>query len=240
MKKLFFYTIATFVLLTITSGNGYCQAVMTMTTAPKTKEVSFILEGSGKVTIDWGDGKKENSIISIAYSKCNRLIYRYEHTYSNTLAHTITIIGENIEELNCADNQLTNLKVDKNTALDYLNCGGNQLTNLNIDKNTKLTGLSCDNNLLTHLDISKNMALDFLYCYKNQLTSLDVSKNKKLSHLDCSRNNFSEVALNALFKTLHNRIKWKKSIEISKNQGTESCDKSIAKKKGWKVSTKKN
>jgi len=54
MKKLFFYTIATFVLLTITSGNGYCQAVMTMTTETNFREFEnkTIFEGdtlNGKI-----------------------------------------------------------------------------------------------------------------------------------------------------------------------------------------------
>jgi hypothetical protein len=38
MQKSFFQTIALFVLLTTTSQNAYCQAVMTTTTAPNTKD----------------------------------------------------------------------------------------------------------------------------------------------------------------------------------------------------------
>jgi Leucine-rich repeat (LRR) protein len=74
-----------------------------------------------------------------------------------------------------------------------------------------------------------------LYCGNNRLTALDVSKSVLLMFLDCSDNSFSATALNELFKTL-NAAGGNKTIEIYSNPGCESCDRSIARNKGWQVS----
>jgi Leucine-rich repeat (LRR) protein len=188
-----------------------------MTTAPNTKEVKITLAGSGKITIDWGDGTKDSLMFSVDTEE-------YSHTYSNSLAHTVTIIGENISRMYCI---------------------GNQLTKLNVSKNTRLTILDCSNNQLKKLDISKNTALRKLNCDNNQITSLNVSENNmSLASLSCIFNNFSKKALNTLFENLHNKkIIYNgvpKSIDITGNPGTKKCDKTIAEKKGWKVIDKKN
>jgi len=155
-------------------------------------------------------------------------------------------VSKNIEliQLSCEYNQLTSLDVSKNTALRYLDCYNNQLTSLDVSKNTKLEKLSCSDNQLTNLDVRKNTALIYLYCRRNQLTSIDVSKNATaLVHLLCSNNQLSATALNILFGTLHNEtieghfemlIK-RKTVTIFDNPGTDSCDQSIAKNKGWDV-----
>jgi len=65
---------------------------------------------------------------------------------------------------------------------------------------------------------------------------LDVSKNPALESLWCSDNQLSVIGLNALFGTLHdNAISDGKSIYISDNPGTDSCNTSIATAKGWEV-----
>ena len=79
-----------------------------------------------------------------------------------------------LTELDCSWNQLTELDLSKNTALERLCCGGNQLTELNLSKNTALTMLSCGGNQLTELDLSKNTSLYRLLCSYNQLTALNL------------------------------------------------------------------
>jgi hypothetical protein len=48
-------------------------------------------------------------------------------------------------------------------------------------------------------------------------------------------NLFNAAALNALFGTLHNNNPGSNVISISGNEGTSSCNKSIATDKGWRV-----
>ena len=115
---------------------------MTMTTSKAS--VWIDLQGSGTVTIYWGDGTSAiTDTLSTTYWT------DYIHSYSGSSTRTITIIGENITGLDCGHNQLTTLDVSKNTALTELYCWYNQLTALDVSKNTALANLSCFNNQLT-------------------------------------------------------------------------------------------
>jgi len=209
MNKPFFYTATAIILLTAASGNAYCQAVMTMTTFEKQVQIS--LGGSGKITIDWGDGKRKNY-------KLTAQEY-YEYIYSDTSAHTITIIGKNIKEINCGNNQLTNLEVSKNTVLKELTCWNNQLASLDVRKNILLEVLNCSNNPFDSLDISKNEALIFLSCDNNQLKSLDISKNIKLMFLACGRNQLThlDVSKNIVLWDLWCNKNQLTDLDVSKN-----------------------
>ena len=218
----------------------------------KSEEVGLGLRGTGTAVINWGDGTpKETITLSISGTS-------HYHTYNDSTPHSITIIGGNVTFLHCGENQLTALDVSKNpelkelicffnhltaldvsknTALTELYCYCNQLTTLDVSKNIALQSLGCDSNQLTTLDVSKNTALTELYCYGNQLTALDVSKNTALIYLSILSNKFDAAALNYTFGTLNvNTIKeYTKTIFISDNPGTSSCNLSIAIDKGWEV-----
>ena len=153
-----------------------------------------------------------------------------------------------LKSIGCSQQKLTVLDVSKCTALTDLSCGdpnlspsnqltNNQLTNLDVSKCTALINLSCRNNKLTSLDVSKCTALIMLYCDRNKLTSLDVSKCTALSILYCSSNQLSASALNSLFNSLPTRKSEDKAIiYCGNNPGFDTCDKTIATKKGWTVS----
>ena len=100
-----------------------------------------------------------------------------------------------LTELDCSNNQLTTLDLDKNTALVRLDCGINQLTKLDLSKNTALAQLYCSGNGLTTLNVSKNTVLAGLHCEDNQLTTLDLSNCTALTYLDCSRNQLTKLDL---------------------------------------------
>ena len=174
---------------------------MTMTTAAS--EIKLWIAGTGKFTINWGDGSPSDTYMLGGITSSTSLGYKY----SSTSTHTITITGENVTILGCQNNQLTELDVSKNTALLSLDCTKNQLTELDVSKNTMLIFLLCVQNQLTSLDVSKNTALnelrcwdnlltkldlntdiESLYCHNNLLTSLDVSKNTALQNLYCFNN----------------------------------------------------
>ncbi|MDR0506353.1 MAG: hypothetical protein LBH32_06010 [Dysgonamonadaceae bacterium] len=162
--------------------------------------------------------------------------------YSNQLTDLDLKNNILLTSLYCYSNQLTTLDISKNKALTSLNCDSNQVAALDLSQNPVLHLLSCNNNKLTNLDVSKNAALTSLYCDNNQLTALDVSKSTALTSLYCNNNKLTATALNALFQTLHNNnlldaqgMPKDKVISIGGNPGANTCDRSIANGKGWRV-----
>jgi len=105
--------------------------------------------------------------------------------------------------------------------------------------NIKITGdvtfLSSTYSNLTILDATQCTTIEKIYCSNNKLTNLDVGNCKALKYLDCSDNNFSTKALDDLFGTLNGSAISEKTIEIFSNAGCETCDREIARKKGWAV-----
>ena len=93
-----------------------------------------------------------------------------------------------LEYLSCWDNQLSVLDVSHNPALWYLDCDDNQLSSLDLTSNAALAIVHCDYNRLNTLLVSPNITLRYISCYSNQLTALDVSENTSLVRLDCRLN----------------------------------------------------
>ena len=57
-----------------------------------------------------------------------------------------------------------------------------------------------------------------------------------LENLNCDFNKLDADALDNLFRTLHRDVRdYDKAIHIYGNPGTDSCNLSIAKNKGWNV-----
>lgn len=110
----------------------------------------------------------------------------------------------NLQYLNCYDNKISNLDVNKNRKLTALNCYYNKISNLDVSKNEALEKLVCGGNNLSELDVSKNLKLMVVNCSDNKISSLDVSKNKALEVLVCGGNNLSElnVSKNAALRSL--------------------------------------
>ena len=187
---------------------------MTMKT-DKAGTVMFGIGGSGKMLIDWGDGKSE--IFEISGKKV------YAYTYSNSTHRNISIYGENIYHFDCGriddnTNHLTHLDVSGNMALTALRASDNKFVNLNLTQNTALTKLICANNHITEIDLSNNTALlelhlndnklskldisaltdlDYLCCQNNHFEKLDISKNPALLILDCSQNKLTHLDVTA-------------------------------------------
>jgi len=99
----------------------------------------------------------------------------------------------NLMYLYCDQNQLENLDLSKNTALNYLDCNSNQLTILDVAKNTTLDYLDCSSNQITILDT--NIALKTLNCSFNRLVTLDITKNIILKNLNCKSNQIINLNL---------------------------------------------
>lgn len=124
-----------------------------------------------------------------------------------------------LTKLDCSDNQLKSLNVNKNTKLTNLDCSDNKLKTLNVSKNTKLTSLDCSDNQLKSLNVNKNTKLTVLSCTGNQLSKLTVSKNAKLTKLDCSDNKLKslDVSKNTKLKVLYCYNNQLGNLDVSKN-----------------------
>lgn len=103
-----------------------------------------------------------------------------------------------LTSLKCSDNQLTALPVENLTNLTLLYSSNNQLTALPVEKLTKLTELNCGTNLLTKLDIENLTQLTKLYCNNNQLTALPVGKLNNLNVLNCHDNRLTELDITSV------------------------------------------
>ena len=67
------------------------------------------------------------------------------------------------------------------SALKELNCANNQLTQLNLKNMISLKELRCQNNQLTALDVSSSPNLTTLVLKNNHLTSLNLDNNPNLN-----------------------------------------------------------
>ena len=212
-------------------------------------EIAFYAEAWG-IEIDWDDGN-----IEMLTPNGKRMCFK--HIYPNRNLRTIKINTEGMTEficcnsvgivhelvfgncpvlthLYCDNNKLTSLNVNGCSALVQLGCYNNYLTALDVSTCAALVLLKCGNNLLTSLEISNCTALCRLNCSNNNLTSLDIRTCKSLTDLDCSRNQLSTSALDALFNSLLIRKPNNyATISYGYNPGYETCDKTIAEKKGW-------
>ncbi|MDR1347743.1 MAG: Ig-like domain-containing protein, partial [Prevotellaceae bacterium] len=225
------------------------------------KKISFYATAK-KLTIDWGDGQKEE----ITPNGNGR---EFSHEYENaTNFQTISINTEDLTEIgfrynygymydgdiyelrfgNCPKlkkidglyndlRKLTVFEINRAESLEQLSIYKTDLTELNLNGCINLKSLNCSSNgKLTSLDVSRCTKLKSLDCSGNQLTSLNVSGCTNLITLECSDNQLSATALNSLFTGLPVRTAADNAmIRCWENPGYESCNTSIATNKGWYV-----
>ena len=112
----------------------------------------------------------------------------------------IILAAEPLKTLICFKNEMTELNVSKNVALNYLNCATNKLTSLDISKNPALTYLNCNNNTISSINFGDGDALEELRCHSNRLTELNLSKFASLSLLGCAYNQMTtlDVSMTAI------------------------------------------
>lgn len=173
--------------------------------------VSFEVEKTSDIIVDWGDGNME--------------INNFSHIYTdNAPVHTVTFNAPAaaLTELECSRQELIFLDVTRATALTELNCGFNRLTELDVSENLGLLNLDCSSNRLLNsgLDVSHNLQLNCLTCFGNKLTHLDISKNTKLDTLYCNNNELESINVKnnvslKIFSISQNKLK---TIDLSANE----------------------
>lgn len=151
----------------------------------------------------------------------------------------------NLRTLDCTHNSIQTLDLSNNIALIELNCNSNLLTSLNVSMCTKLEKLMCNFNYsLNNLNIKGCTKLKTLYCQDAQLSSLDVSTNINLRTVHIRKCKFSAPSLNQIYMDLPEVAPWQEEgsptwyyarLDVGENPGSETSNKNIAEKKGWKV-----
>ena len=154
---------------TLRSGQ---QGVITMTTSFKVGDVfNLIVKGSDISIV--GAEKKTDSTYTIK-------------------SQTIKIEGE-VQSLECWQDQLTSLTLERCSSLTELICPWNQIASLDLSSCTALTKLDCNGLDATSLDLSHNTALTELFCTGLQVTNLDLSHNKALKVFSCTEANMTKL-----------------------------------------------
>ena len=115
------------------------------------------------------------------------LKYKCFHIY-DVLSFDVVRKIVNLKNLNCPNNNITELDLSNNPNLTSLHCYNNNLSKLDLSNNAALEFLYCHDNNITELDLSNNAALQFLSCHDNNITELDLSNNVNLKILDCENN----------------------------------------------------
>ena len=154
---------------TLRSGQ---KGVITMTTSFKVgSEFNLFVKGSDISIV--GAEKKTDSIYTIT-------------------SQTIKVEGE-VQSLECWQDQLTSLTLERCSSLTELICPWNQIASLDLSSCTALTKLDCSGLDATSLDLSHNTALTELFCTGLQVTSLDLSHNKALKVFSCTEANMTKL-----------------------------------------------
>ena len=117
------------------------------------------------------DDNFENVLINLSL---DNILDNYVATASIDTVTILDVSSENIADLT---------GIEDFTALLELNCSENQLSELDVSNNTYLSTLNCSHNNLTSLNLSQNTALTSLRCYNNQLSTLDVKNGNNIYFL---------------------------------------------------------
>ena len=98
-----------------------------------------------------------------------------------------------LTELLCANTDVTEANLSKNTKLKYIDFGYSHLKKIDVSMCEELTSLWVQNNQLSSIDVSNNKKLTFLDISDNELTSVDVSNNTELVYLSIVDDHFTEL-----------------------------------------------
>lgn len=115
---------------------------------------------------------------------------------ANNLLSELKLDGlSKLTELDCSGNKLAALEFSGLSALKTLNCSCNELAALQLDGLTALKTLHCEECRLTELSVGAATSLQALYCGRNPITALDLNGAYYLSTLDCSNCKLRELSL---------------------------------------------
>ncbi len=103
-----------------------------------------------------------------------------------------------LKKLNCSLNFLKDIDFSANMILEALSCDSNQITDLIYNTTAPyafFTSLSCDDNVLKRIDGTQFEVLTMLSCASNELTDLEIISNAQLDTLNFSGNRIVDINL---------------------------------------------
>lgn len=116
-------------------------------------------------------------------------------TYMNAIENLNVSNEKNLEILDCAYCDLSDLDVTNNTILKQLSAYGNTIENLNLKSNTELNYLDVKHNWLSELDLSQNPLLMYLAAQNNDIENLNVADLNSLAYFYAQNNYLKEIDL---------------------------------------------
>jgi hypothetical protein len=142
-------------------------------------EMTLSLAGEGEVTIDWGDGEKDEiTLTPLPGSGKPGAEHRFSHEYEDDDRKNIsfTVDGEITAIATGKSGAMTVFRVNELAeTLEYLDCSGEKLETLSVSDFRKLRYLDCSANAITRLSVGDCRELEELDCGANALT-LDAAK----------------------------------------------------------------
>ena len=117
------------------------------------------------------------------------------------------------------NNQIMNVNLDSNKALQYLNLSGNGINVIDVSKNTALTNLNLSNNSLGTIDLSKNTTLTSLNLNNNNLSTISLYENTALASVNLNDNKINTIDLskNTVLTTLSLNNNNLSTLDLRKN-----------------------
>ncbi|MCL2157807.1 MAG: chitobiase/beta-hexosaminidase C-terminal domain-containing protein [Oscillospiraceae bacterium] len=113
-------------------------------------------------------------------------------------------------DLDCSDNNLTQLNLSGLDELLALDCSNNELSYLDLTGLSKLQLLDCTYNQMTGLYVWGLCDLRYINCANNMITSLDLHGLVSLESLDCTRNELNMLDISGLGKLRYLRCAYNK------------------------------
>lgn len=142
----------------------------------------------GIISIDVSDKNDPNCCDEISVLTGLIMLECDNNNISSLIINKLT----QLERLSCDNNNLSSLDITRNTNLNNLWCEDNKLTYLNLTYNTQLENLFCGNNKISSFSLpSSKTTLKQLFCANNELTQLNVSGCTGLTNLGCSYNHMN-------------------------------------------------
>lgn len=137
--------------------------------------ITIISNDSVMLSINWGDGNIENSLILTGGTSVS-------HTYTSAITYTITASGwlEKIISLTCL-NGVTSASINNIKKLNYLDLSSNYLTQLNIEGMIYLNKIFLNDNYLSNDEIDDIYIVADTFLTFNGIISTSGANNGKPS-----------------------------------------------------------
>lgn len=132
-------------------------------------------------SVNWGDGIDQN------YTAPNQE-KTIPHAYSKAGEYTVIITGTNITKLDIADENVSQLTIEKAPSLRQLDCKQNQLTALNLQNADSILKVFCSSNVLTSINVAGLKKLQTINCGANNLSTLSMSGCSALTEFQTESN----------------------------------------------------